>query len=155
MAERRTPLRAKLAGRRLIERVLSSGDRFSQSEWRMLLALLHQIVLFDRVEDEIPMSTLAEIVGLSSRQARRVIQKLAARGVGLRYTPGTWRNKASHIGLDAPLGEPLEDLKAPGMWGVLRMAANANQLIDKATQRAEIAEAALRRPRDFTESSST
>lgn len=67
-------------------------------EWRVFVALLHQVALFDRTEDSVSNRQLEEITGLEARNLRRALARLAELGV-IEREPGVGRGHASRVKL--------------------------------------------------------
>lgn len=84
----RTPLEARAAERAALERALAA--RLTGSEWRVLGALVVKVTKFDRCEDRVANSVLAELTGIAPRHVREALAGLAAKGV-IEREPGGGR----------------------------------------------------------------
>ena len=94
---RRTPWAAQEAGRALIRQACRAD--LSKYELRVVLAVIDQLSLFDRVADHVATKAIADVAGISQRQAARLLAKLADRGLELAYVPGKYKGHAAWLGL--------------------------------------------------------
>lgn len=88
---------AGTAGRAAIDRALGATPELSAGEWRALVVVLRFTTTYSKVEDGVYLSQIAGALGRSPRQARRWMQRLAAKGL-IRWQPGVGRSP-SRIGL--------------------------------------------------------
>jgi hypothetical protein len=106
---------AAVHARALILSCQHAHPPLSVNDWKVVAAVLHQVNFWSRVDDAIAISVLCSITALSDRTVRRILAKLAKRGLGLDYTPRRGRGYASHI---STVGAPdaASHLAAPPTW---------------------------------------
>jgi DNA-binding transcriptional ArsR family regulator len=86
---------------------LLSDRRTSEGEYRVFLAILHDVASYSRLGDRVSRRRLSEVARVTQRTVSRALARLAERGVVL-YEPVHGRGKASRVAL--PLEETGSDV---------------------------------------------
>jgi len=110
------------AARQAVDRAVELGDVVTRADWQVLSAVLYATSTYSRLVDRWPLEEtdlmpntrpLPDVAGVSERQARRSLSKLAKHGIVV-YIPGRGAGNITVIGVPAEGQKADEHLAALG-----------------------------------------